>query len=175
MKRANFIFEPTEDKYGRIHELYVFTRDGYDQKCYCNQYTANVYKAENVLLDILEKLPIMPILRKEIEKAIENYGEARSIETREDVEEGFAERDSGASLSNKGGLKMIMWTFSDNNFCVQLSQSGEIFEIKIDHDSLIISPIGKSRYHVTTLRDSKKHPGVKEMVIQSLEHNKECL
>ena len=68
---------------------------------------------------------------------------------------------------------MIIQAFGDNNFSLQLSLSGEIFEIKIDHDSLTIPPIGKNRYHTTMLRDNKKHPGTKEIVIQSYEHNKE--
>lgn len=77
MQRTIFLHEPSPDKYGRIKELYTYTREDLDhQKYYGNEYTADIYKAENALMDILDLSPIQAILRREIEKAIEDYAEA---------------------------------------------------------------------------------------------------
>jgi predicted ArsR family transcriptional regulator len=99
MKRTIFLHEPLPDKYGRIKELYTYTREDLNhQKYYCNEYTADVYKAENTLMDILDLFPIRAILRREIEKAIEDYAEAIKEEARESAEDNFYERQAGASL-----------------------------------------------------------------------------
>jgi hypothetical protein len=98
MQRTKFTFEPTPDKYGRIRDLYVFTREGLGMKYYCDEYVANVYKAENILLDILDALPIKPIQRKRIEKAIEAYGGAKDEKAQHDAEENYWEREAGANL-----------------------------------------------------------------------------
>ena len=58
---------------------------------------------------------------------------------------------------------MILWTIKDDDFCIQNSQSGATFEIKVSHDHLTITPIGKDRYLTTSQRAN-------EIIIHSEEH-----
>lgn len=94
MKKVTFIHEPTPNKYGRYSESFVYTREDLDMKCYCNEYAAETLKLENKILDIINSLPVLPILKEEILQTIEKYGEAKSAETREEVEDNFAEQCS---------------------------------------------------------------------------------
>lgn len=94
MKKVTFIYEPKPDKYNRRRGSFVYTREDLDMKCYCNEYTAKVLKSENDILDIINSLPILPILREKIFQTIEKYGENKATESREEVEDSFADQCS---------------------------------------------------------------------------------
>jgi hypothetical protein len=58
-----------------------------DTKGYCDFYTAEDYKTQNDLMDIIESLPITRAFKKSFYETIEKYGDAKYDEAREDARE----------------------------------------------------------------------------------------
>jgi hypothetical protein len=85
MRRIIFTYEPDNSKkIGHQRELYQFKLDGCDTPFYCAEERAEVHKLRNQILDVVEALPITQVLRDAITKLIEDYGDARVDDARED-------------------------------------------------------------------------------------------